>query len=63
MPPRNPSVLDGLPVRAAQRSAARGELARGNAVAAFALGNHGDWEGLPSMADLRFAGILDDTVR
>lgn len=38
-------------------------LARGNAVAAFALGNHGDWEGLPGMADLRFAGILDDTVR
>ena len=38
-------------------------LARANAVAAFALGNHGDWEGLPRLDDLRFAGIVDEAVR
>ncbi|AQP48833.1 hypothetical protein BW730_16335 [Tessaracoccus aquimaris] len=38
-------------------------LARANAVAAFALGNQGDWEGLPRLDDLRFAGIVDEAVR
>ena len=38
-------------------------LGRGNAVAAFALGNHGDWEGLPMRAELPLVGAGGDVVR
>lgn len=47
--------LDGLPV--ADR------LDRGVAVAGFAVATYGDWEGLPTRAELALAGHRDGTVR
>ncbi|MPZ12713.1 MAG: hypothetical protein GEU89_21315 [Kiloniellaceae bacterium] len=47
--------LDGLGVPA--------RLERGTAVAGFVVSTHGDWEGLPTRAELALAGHVDGTVR
>jgi sugar/nucleoside kinase (ribokinase family) len=46
--------LEGLPVPA--------RLARGNAAGAFAVAAHGDWEGLPTRAELDLLGLPDGTA-
>lgn len=49
------ATLDGLAVD--------GRLDRGIAVAGFAVSTYGDWEGLPTRAELALAGHRDGTVR
>jgi 2-dehydro-3-deoxygluconokinase len=47
--------LDGLDLA--------GRLRRGSALGAFAVGSRGDWEGLPSRAELALLDHPDDVVR
>lgn len=48
-------VLDGLDIA--------GRLRRGAAVSAFAVGSAGDWEGLPTRAELDLLDAAVDTIR
>lgn len=48
-------LLDGLDIPE--------RLARGTAVASFAVSTYGDWEGLPTRAELTLAGHHDNTLR
>jgi 2-dehydro-3-deoxygluconokinase len=48
-------VLDGLDVT--------GCLSRGAAVSAFAVATIGDWEGLPTRAELGLLGAEEETIR